>query len=167
MQASKAKCCSKKEKESKVKKRKLNGHSVNLSASQSVKLSLSDSVKQSTLQQQRQSLLISVNQISAGVWLFAACCHSLFPNTTAYFSVHSSDGRHGDRKKRQAYTLSRVHQSNSGVLHYRQKLKAVWRPYKDSAGMNFKKVLILRCIFLQENRPLPDFTSKEELLENH
>lgn len=148
-------------KEKKVKR------SLSQSVSQSVKLSLSDSVKQSTLQQQRQSLLISVNQISAGVWLFAACCHSLFPNTTAYFSVHCSDGRHGDRKKRQAYTLSRVHQSNSGVLHYRQKLKAVWRPYKDSAGMNFKKVLILRCIFLQENRPLPDFTSKEELLENH
>lgn len=148
-------------KEKKVKR------SLSQSVSQSVKLSLSDSVKQSTLQQQRQSLLISVNQISAGVWLFAACCHSLFPNTTAYFSVHCSDGRHGDRKKGQAYTLSRVHQSNSGVLHYRQKLKAVWRPYKDSAGMNFKKVLILRCIFLQENRPLPDFTSKEELLENH
>lgn len=49
----------------------------NLSASQSVKLSLSDSVEQSTLQQQRQSLLISVNQISAAVWLFAACCQSL------------------------------------------------------------------------------------------
>lgn len=51
------------------------------SASQSVRLSLSDSVEQSTLQQQRQSLLISVNQISAAVWLFAACCQSLFPQT--------------------------------------------------------------------------------------
>lgn len=47
------------------------------SASPSVKLSLSDSVEQSTLQQQRQSLLISLNQISAAVWLFAACCQSL------------------------------------------------------------------------------------------
>lgn len=44
---------------------------------QSVRLSHPDGVKQSTLQQPRQSLLISVIQISAAVWLFAACCHSL------------------------------------------------------------------------------------------
>lgn len=33
--------------------------------------------EQGTLQQQRWRLLISVNQISAAVWLFVACCQSL------------------------------------------------------------------------------------------
>lgn len=113
------------------------------SASHSVKLSLSDSVEQSTLQQQRQTLLISVNQISAAVWLFAACCHSLSQTQQLIFLCTAvMAGPETGKRGRQAHTVqsSSIKQRCFALLAKSQGCVKGIGSY--SCGMNFKKVLI-------------------------
>lgn len=106
----KAKCRSTKanKQEYKIKRderRKLNGHSVRHSVSQSV----SEAV---TLWQcgtehitAAEAALVDLSESDLSCRLAVCCLLSVtFPNTTAYFSWHCSDGRRGDGKKKQAYT---------------------------------------------------------------
>lgn len=94
----------------KMRRGKLNGHSVSLSVSHSLSQSVSKAV---TLWQcgtehitAAEAEFVDLSESDLSCRLAVCCLLSVTfpPNTTAYFSVHCSDGRRGDRKKRQANT---------------------------------------------------------------